>query len=126
MSDLQMKVGYVVLYVHDVEACARFWVEKVGMVERSRTQAGTLQIVKVGFADQDFAFELVPLALMNDNPDGLDLATPSIAFQVDDLAAARTALVAKGVDATELGEHGGMASFAFPDNEGRWFAVISA
>jgi len=53
MSDLQMKVGFVVLYVSDVEACVRFWVDKVGMVERARTQAGAYQVVKVGFANQD-------------------------------------------------------------------------
>ncbi len=121
-----MKVGYVVLYVNDEVASLRFWTEKVGMVEKSRSQAGSLSVVQVGFADQDFAFELVPLALMKDNPDGLDLATPSIAFWVDDLAATRAALVAQGVQATELGEHSGIATFAFPDNEGRWFAVIGA
>ena len=38
----------------------------------------------------------------------------------------RAELVAKGVQATEVGEHAGIASFAFPDNEGRWFAVIGA
>lgn len=81
-----MKVGYVVLYVTDEAACEQFWTEQVGMVVKSRNHAGEFSIVKVGFVDQDFAFELVPLALMNDNPDGLDLATPSIAFQVDDLA----------------------------------------
>ena len=121
-----MKVGYVVLYVTDEAACLAFWTERVGMVERSRNQAGTFSIVQVGFPDQDFAFELVPLALMQDNPDGLDLATPSIAFRVDDLAATHAALVDKGVQATELGEHSGIASFAFCDNEGRWFAVIGA
>jgi lactoylglutathione lyase len=121
-----MKVGYVVLYVNDEAACLQFWTEQVGMVERSRMEAGPFSIVQVGFPDQDFSFELVPLALMKDNPDGLDLATPSIAFRVDDLAATRAALVAKGVQATELGEHSGIASFAFPDNEGRWFAVIGA
>ena len=121
-----MKVGYVVLYVTDEASCLQFWTEQVGMVEKGRIQAGAHSVVKVGFADQDFAFELVPLALMQDNPDGLDLATPSIAFRVDDLAATRAALVAKGVQATELGEHAGIASFAFPDNEGRWFAVIGA
>ena len=119
-----MKVGYVVLYVTDDAACQRFWTEQVGMVEKSRTQAGTFSIVQVGFPDQNFAFELVPLALMKDNPDGLDLATPSIAFRVDDLAATHASLVAKGVEATELGEHSGIASFGFADNEGRWFAVI--
>lgn len=121
-----MKVGYVVLYVADEASCLRFWTEQVGMVEKDRNQVGSFSIVQVGFANQDFAFELVPLALMKDNPDGLDLATPSVAFRVDDLAATRDALVARGVQATELGEHSGIASFAFPDNEGRWFAVIRA
>lgn len=119
-----MKVGYVVLYVEDPAACLRFWTEQVGMVEKTRQQAGAFSIVQVGFADQDFAFELVPLELMKDNPDGLDLATPSIAFRVADLDRARTALVANGVQATEVGDHGGISTFAFPDNEGRWFAVI--
>jgi lactoylglutathione lyase len=119
-----MKVGYVVLYVTDEVACQQFWTQKVGMIEKRRVEAGEHSVVQVGFADQDFGFELVPLALMKDNPDGLDLATPSIAFRVDDLAATRAELVAKGVNATELGEHSGMTTFAFPDNEGRWFAVI--
>ena len=120
-----MKVGYVVLYVNDAEACRRFWVDQVGMVEKRRSEAGGITIAQVGFVDQEFGFELVPLALMRDNPDGLDLATPSIAFQVDDLAAARADLVARGVDATEIGDHGGRSSFAFSDPEGKWFAVIA-
>ena len=118
-----MQVGYVVLYVNDAAACLAFWTEKVGMIEKSRMDAGGFPVVKVGFPDQVFSFELVPLALMKDNPDGLDLATPSIAFHVDDLDTARTALVAKGVQATDVGEHSGVASFAFADNENRWFAV---
>jgi lactoylglutathione lyase len=118
-----MKVGYVVLYVNDAEACRRFWVEQIGMVEKRRTDAGGIAIVQVGFVDQPFAFELVPLALMQENPDNLDLATPSIAFHVDDLEAARADLVGRGVQATEVGEHGGTPNFAFSDPEGHWFAV---
>ena len=109
--------------VQDADACLRFWTEQVGMIEKGSKQAGAFSIRQVGFADQDFSFELVPLALMQDNPNNLDLATPSIAFHVDDLDATRAALVAKGVSATEIGEHSGVASFAFPDNENRWFAV---
>ena len=119
-----MRIGYVVLYVNDEVDCLRFWIEQVGMVEKGRKQAGTFSVVQVGFPDQAFAFELVPLALMKDNPSGLDLATPSIAFYVDDLEATHAALVSRGVQVTELGEHSGVASFAFSDNEGRWFAVI--
>ena len=119
-----MKFSYVVLYVNDPAACLRFWTEQVGMIEKNRMQAGPFDIVKVGFADQDVAFELVPLELMKDNPDSLDLATPSIAFRVNDLEATRSALIGEGVQATEIGQHSGMTTFAFSDNEGRWFAVI--
>jgi len=118
-----MKVGYVVLYVNDAEACRRFWIEQIGMVAKRRTEAGGFAIAQVGFADQPFAFELVPLELMKDNPDGLDLATPSIAFHVDDLAATHADLVARGVQATDVGDHEGTPSFAFSDPEGHWFAV---
>lgn len=118
-----MKVGYVVLYVKDAELCRTFWIERVGMVEKKRAQAGEFVVAQVGFADQPFSFELVPLDLMKDNPHGLDLATPSICFHVDDLAAERARLAECGVQVTEVGEHAGMANFAFSDPEGRWFAV---
>jgi lactoylglutathione lyase len=118
-----MQVGYVVLYVDDADACRTFWVDRIGMVEQRRTAAGDSAIVQVGFADQPFTFELVPLALMRDNPDQLDLATPSIAFHVDDLEATHDALVGRGVQATDVGDHQGTPSFAFADPEGRWFAV---
>ena len=119
------RVRYVVLYVNDAEACRRFWIDQVGMVEKHRAEFNGFSIVQVGFADQPFAFELVPLALMADNPDGLDLATPSIALQADDLEAARAALLERGVTALEIGEHSGVRSFAFSDPEGRWFAVTA-
>jgi catechol 2,3-dioxygenase-like lactoylglutathione lyase family enzyme len=119
LGDSNVRVGYVVLYVQDVEACRRFWVEQVGMVEKRRTAAGGFAIPQVGFADQPFAFELVPLELMKDNPDGLDLAAPSIAFHVDDLEATHATLVGRGVQATRVGEHEGTGSFAFADPEGR-------
>jgi catechol 2,3-dioxygenase-like lactoylglutathione lyase family enzyme len=120
-----MHVGYVVLYVNDAEACRTFWVDQIGMVEKRRTDVGGSTIVQVGFADQSFAFELVPLDLMKDNPDNLDLATPSIAFRVDDLQAAHAALVGRGVQATDVAAHEGTPSFAFSDPEDHWFAVTA-
>jgi catechol 2,3-dioxygenase-like lactoylglutathione lyase family enzyme len=95
------------------------------MVEKGRTEAGGFSIAQVGFADQPFAFELVPLELMKDNPDSLDLATPSIAFHVDDVEAAHAALVGRGAQASDVGDHHGTRSFAFADPEGRWFAVTA-
>lgn len=118
-----MKVGYVVLYIEDPSACRAFWVDRVGMIEKKRTAAGDVDVVQVGFADQAFALELVPRALMKDNPDGLDLATPSMCFHVDNLEAERTRLIERGVTVSEIGAHGGIRSFAFSDPEGKWFAV---
>lgn len=118
-----MKVSYVVLYVNDAATCRRFWIDRIGMVEKSVTIAGGHEVARVGFADQTFALELVPLALMADNPDGLDLATPSICFQVDDLQNAHKEMRATGVEVSEVVSHQGMDTFAFADPEGRWFAV---
>lgn len=118
-----MRVGYVVLYVTDPDLCRNFWIERVGMVEKQRSEHGEFVVSQIGFADQDFAFELVPLAMMADNPYGLDLATPSIAFKVDDLEAAHERLAEHHVEVMEIGEHSGVRSFAFSDPEGRWFAV---
>lgn len=122
-AEVSIRVGYVVLYVNDAEACRRFWIDQVGMVEKGRKEIGDFAVVQVGFADQPFAFELVPLAMMADNPHGLDLATPSIALQAADLERSRAELIERGVAAMEIGEHGGVRSFAFSDPEGRWFAV---
>lgn len=121
-----MRVNYVVLYVTDPAECLKFWVDKFEMVEKGRKYAGEIAIVKVGFANQDFAFELVPLALMQENPGGLDLTTPSIAFHVEDLASSRGRLEACGVTVSPIANHGGVESFAFQDNESRWFAVVSS
>jgi catechol 2,3-dioxygenase-like lactoylglutathione lyase family enzyme len=119
-----MKIGYVVLYVTDPAASLKFWTEKLGMVEKGSKAAGPFSIVRVGFADQDFAFELVPLELMQNNPAGLNLGAPSIALYVSNLEDARARLVAQNIQCSEIADHGGIASFAFPDNEERWFAVL--
>ena len=120
-----MRVNYVVLYIDDPEACRQFWIEQVGMVEKDRTEFGDFVIAKVGFADQPFAFELVPLAMMADNPYGLNLGSPSVALQAEDLETAHAQLIGRGVTVMEIGEHGGVRSFAFSDPEGRWFAMTA-
>ena len=120
-----MKIGYVVLYVNNPEESLQFWIKNLGMIEKGSKQAGQFSIVRVGFADQDFSFELVPLELMKNNPNNLDLATPSIAFYVDNLEETRNKLAGNGVQVTDIADHGGISSFAFIDNEGHGFAVLA-
>lgn len=43
------------------------------MVEKGRNEVDSFSIVRVGFPDQDFALELVPLGLMGNNSDGHNL-----------------------------------------------------
>lgn len=119
-----MKISYVVLYVNDPAACLKFWTEKIGMMEKSRQEVGAFPISKVGFADQDFSLELVPLELMQDNSDGLDLATPSMAFSVTDLKLTHIEFKNKNIEVSEISQHSGIESFGFCDNENRWFAII--
>ncbi len=119
-----MRVCYVVLYVKDSEACKKFWTEKVGMQVKETTKVELNTVYRVGFSDQNFSFELVPLDLMKENPHGLDLATPSICFYVDDIPALHKQLTDSGVTTTEITLHADKANFAFCDNEDRWFAVL--
>lgn len=119
-----MRVGYVVLYVNDSEACKNFWTEKVGMQVKETTKVEQNTVYTVGFSNQNFSFELVPLDLMKDNPHGLDLATPSICFSVKDIPAEHKRLNDKGVKTTEITQRGDKGNFAFCDNEDRWFAVL--
>ena len=119
-----MRVGYVVLYVTDVEACREFWISKVGMKLQETTEVPGNKIYRVGFSDQNFSFELVPLDLMKENPHGLDLATPSICFYDDNPTKWRESLIANGVTATDVTDRMGKQNFAFSDNEDRWFAVL--
>ena len=121
-----MQVGYVVLYVTDADACRDFWVNKVGMQLRESIQVMEHSIHKIGFGDSNFSFELVPLKLMENNPDQLDLASPSICFYVDDLTKEHARLKDSGITTSDISARGGKESFAFSDNESRWFAVMES
>ena len=121
-----MRVGYVVLYVTDPEACLDFWTKKVGMELQETTHVPGSTIYRVGFNTQQFSFELVPLSLMEENPHNLDLATPSICFYDENPTKWRETLVANGVTTTEITDRNGKQNFAFSDNEERWFAVLES
>ena len=121
-----MRVGYVVLYVTDSNACLDFWTKKVGMELQETTPVPDAAIYKVGFTNQSFAFELVPLSLMQENPHGLNLGTPSICFYDENPTVWRETLKANGVTTTEISDRNGKQNFAFSDNEDRWFAVLES
>ena len=118
-----MRLGYVVLYVNDVQLCCDFWTNKFGMEVQSTTSIGAFQVVRIGFQGKETSIELVPLELMKSNPDGLDLATPSLCFYVENLEIEHERLQVNGVEVSDISGDFGQPNFAFSDNEGRWFAV---
>ncbi len=119
-----MKVGYVVLYVKDINSCLDFWTKQIGLKIKETNNVGQFLITRIGFENQDFSLELVPLEMMKDNPDGLDLASPSMCFYVEDIDENHKKLKNSQVQVTDISIHFGKKNFAFSDNEGRWFAVL--
>lgn len=118
-----MKLGYVVLYVESTDKSVEFWTTQIGMSVQSVLELGEHSVVSLSQSPVDVALQLVPLEMMKDNPDNLDLATPSICFYVNNLDAERERLIANGVEVSEIMQHG-VATFGFSDNESRWFAVM--
>ena len=119
-----MKLGYVVLYVDNVDSTQSFWVEKVGAKVAGVNQVGDFSIVKLSLPGAGAEIELVPRELMKDNPDQLDLATPSMCFYTADVVQERARLETVGVTVAPIRDHFGTLTFAFSDNENRWFAVM--
>jgi catechol 2,3-dioxygenase-like lactoylglutathione lyase family enzyme len=120
-----MQLGYVVIYVNDLERCHEFWMDKVGMVTKRTTSVNGFVIPQIGFADQGVAIELVPNAFMEAAGHGAVTVAPSMCFHVADLEAEHLRLTAAGVVVSPIGDHFGTTTFAFSDPEDRWFAVIS-
>ena len=119
-----MKLGYVVLYVENVDSSQTFWVDSIGAKVLRVNQVGDFSIVKLSLPGAGAEIELVPKDLMKDNPDQLDLATPSLCFYTADVEQERTRLEQKGVTVAPIRDHFGTQTFAFSDNENRWFAVM--
>lgn len=119
-----MRLGYVVLYVENAEESVEFWTTQIGMTVRGSIELGEFSIKSVAHGQADVALQLVPLSMMKDNPDDLDLASPSICFYVNNLDSERQRLIANGVNVSEIMQHSGQFTFGFSDNEGRWFAVM--
>ena len=120
-----MQLGYVVIYVNDLERCHHFWTDKIGMETKRAATIDDFFIPQVGFAGHSTAIELVPNALMEKAGHGVVTVTPSMCFHVADLESEHQRLKAANVDVTDISDHFGTLTFAFSDPEGRWSAVMA-
>ncbi len=120
---MKVQIGYVVLYLEDTIAGAKFWQENFDFEIKGEVEAGEHKVITIGAKDGQTNFELVPLALMENNPFNINLGIPSICLLTDDLQGTHAQLTKGGAEVTEISDHGGKNSFAIIDGEGNAFAI---
>ncbi len=118
-----MNLNYVVLYMKDTELAKDFWTQKIGFELKKTADVASERVYTVGKKGDSPSIELVPLALMAENPHNLNLGTPSLCFKTSDLEAEYVRLKENGVKVTEIMNHGGMQVFTFFDAEEKAFAM---
>ncbi len=121
---MSVGIGYVVLYVEDTVKTAEFWSKAFNFEIKSEQDANGLKVIAIGAKDSQTNFELVPLALMADNPFNLNLGMPSICLHTDDLEAEHQRLSDLGINITDINDHGGRMSFAVIDDAGNGIAMM--
>lgn len=113
------------LYVRDLDANARFWKEQAGFekVEKRSLPDGSYIYVVAPLAQSEVELVLQDKTKMEQLHPELNLGTPSILMQTDDLDSLHARFLAKGIKANPIMEMGSMRVFNFPDNEENYFAI---
>lgn len=118
-----LQLGQVMLYVEDLEQAKAFWTEKLGFEVISDVDNG-LRIITI--APTDDAHTQIVLhdkkKIQEMSPE-LNLATPSLMFYGENLAALYEQYKAKGITVGELVSLGFAKVFNFADEEGNYFAI---
>lgn len=117
-------IGQIMLYVRNLDENAKFW-----------KKAGFEKVEKVSSLDGEYIYIVSPLAnsdvqlvLQDKNkieklqPE-LNLGTPSIMMQTDDLEKVYKNFIEKGINANPIMEFSGLRFFNFSDNEDNYFAI---
>ncbi|ANE45805.1 glyoxalase [Paenibacillus swuensis] len=119
------KVGQVMLYVNDQEACMKFWTEQVGFTLVNEHSMGDMKwyvIAPTGEAQTSIV--LHNKELISKMQPELNLGTPSLLFFSEDLDSLYQNLVEKSITVGEIVNMPTGRVFNFADNEGNYFAVM--
>lgn len=118
-------LGQIMLYVRDLDKNAEFW----------KNQVGFEKVEKIVTGDGDYIYELWPrldsevkLVLQDKNKmekmnTEINLETPSILMETDDLDKTHKDFINNGIKANPIMEVSGMRFFNFRDTEENYFAV---
>lgn len=121
---MQTTIGYIVLYVPDSNLASKFWIDTFGFEIKKQATFNGHKVITVGALNSQTNFELVPLELMADNPDNLNLAHPSICLTTADLNLEHQRLSKLGIKTSEILKHGETNTFAVFDCFDNAYAII--
>ncbi|MCI1288700.1 MAG: metallophosphoesterase [Olsenella sp.] len=117
----------VMVYVDDVEACRRYWTEKLGFREAGRRPgpAGS-DAWCLSFGTSGARVVLMGKRVVEESSPEVSTAMPSLLFHVANVDAYHDELEGRGITLSPISDAGGMRSFAFCDGEGHWMAAAQA
>ncbi|GMK39783.1 lactoylglutathione lyase [Paenibacillus sp. CCS19] len=120
------KVGQIMLYVNNQDACRDFWTEKAGFEVVSEVNMGEMRWIEVapkGAATTIILHNKEAVAKMNP---GMNLGTPSLMFFTDSFDTLYSELKNKSVKVGDIVNLPGGRVFNFADDEDNYFAVMES
>lgn len=120
------KVGQIMLYVNNQDACRDFWTEKAGFEVVSEVNMGEMRWIEVapkGAATTIILHNKEAVAKMNP---GMNLGTPSLMFFTDSFDNLYSDLKNKSVKVGDVVKLPGGRVFNFADDEDNYFAVMES
>lgn len=118
------KLAQVMLYVKDQDRVADFWVEKIGFVKRTEESEGLRFIEIAPTMEAETAFVLHHYDTIKEMSPELNLGTPSVLLQTDDIQSLYERLKRQDVTVGEMMKMPNGTVFNFADPENHYFAVI--
>lgn len=118
-------IGQVMLYVKNPIAVADFWIDKIGFVVIGQAPApGGSNSIEIAPTPQSVThfvlFDREQIAKMDPE---LNLGTPSIMFNTNNVSELHKKLEAEGITVGKIIDIMGKKTFNFSDPEGNYFAV---
>lgn len=113
----------VMLYMNDVAAAGAFW-QSLGFVIIDEAEAdGTLVLEMAPTATSNLHFVIYDLVYVQSHSPEVNVATPSIMFEAEDILDLYQKMQVLNVTLGELVQLGERLIFSFADPEGNYFAV---
>ncbi|MBD3917304.1 VOC family protein [Paenibacillus sp. PR3] len=118
------KVGQIMLYVNNQDACRDFWTEKAGFEVVNEVNMGEMRWIEIapkGAATTIILHSKETVAKMNP---GMNLGTPSLMFFSDSFDSLYSDLKNKNVKVGDIVNLPSGRVFNFADDEENYFAVM--